>query len=58
MEIVKYWGSEKKEQRNLFVRTNMEKPEVLQVVKQVLYGTMAELYPKLWKDETETLKRS
>ena len=58
MEILKYWGSEKKEHRNLFVRTDMEKYEVLQVVKQVLYGTIEELDPELWKDETETLKRS
>ena len=59
MEIVKYWiDSNKKEQKALFVRTDMEKSDVLQVVKQVLYSTIEELDPELWKDETQTLKRS
>ena len=59
MEIVKYWiDSNKKEQKALFVRTDMEKSDVQQVVKQVLYSTIEELDPELWKDETKTLKRS
>ena len=58
MEIVNYWESDNKEHRELYVRTEMEKPEVLKIIRQVLYDTAVEFDMDLWKDETATLKRS